>query len=89
MDINMMLSSSKTSPRCSLVEKQTHALCKFTLLIISCAYIIYPWSWSCSQQDQDFGLDLEARPMFSQAGIETKTETSVAKSQVKTKSFTK
>ena len=27
--------------------------------------------------------------MFSQAGIETKTETSVAKSQVKTKTFTK
>ena len=45
--------------------------------------------WSCLQQDQDFGLDLEARPMLSHAGIETKTKTSVVKSQVETKTLTK
>ena len=39
--------------------------------------------------NQDFGLDLEARPLLSQADIKTKTKTSVAKSKVKTKTFTK
>ena len=97
MNINKMLSSSKTSPTVGvgtvgvgvLKNRPMHCLnlhCKSLTCIYNLTLVL---QWSCLQQDQDFSLVLEARPRFSQAGIETKTKTSVVKSQVKTKTFTK